>query len=185
MGALRDLLSKAGAWFGTLTARERRLVALAGVALVAFLVFVVTLSFANKASSIRARTAQKALLLEEVQTLALGFREVESQRAALEARLRASNVRLASYLEEKGTRAGLEIPSINPRADVTLDGDKIVESAVEVTLTDIKLNRLVDFLQAVESGPGMVQVKYLRVEPRPASESLTAWLTVATYHLKN
>jgi general secretion pathway protein M len=53
-----------------------------------------------------------------------------------------------------------------------------------VTLTDVKLNRLVDFLQAVEAGPGIVKVKYLRLEPRPAQETVTAWLTVATYKLK-
>jgi general secretion pathway protein M len=30
-----------------------------------------------------------------------------------------------------------------------------------------------------------VKVKYMRLEPRPSTESITAWLQVATYHLKN
>ena len=77
------------------------------------------------------------------------------------------------------------IHSFSAKADVTLEGDKIVESAVELSLTDVKLNRLLDFLTAVESAPGgLVKVKYLRMEPRPAQETLSAWLTIATYHAK-
>jgi general secretion pathway protein M len=185
MNQLKEALLKVQAWFQTLTGRERRLVALAGAAVVVFILFIVVFTFANTASAIRNRTAKKIQQLDEVQALAAGFREGEAKRAALEAQLKASNVRLASYLEEKGNKAGLDIPSINPRADVTLAGDKIVESSVEVTLTDIKINRLVDFLNYVEQGPGMVKVKYLRVEPRAANESLTAWVTVSTYRLKN
>jgi general secretion pathway protein M len=44
---------------------------------------------------------------------------------------------------------------------------------------------LVEFLQAIENGPGVVKVKYLRLEPRPQNETITAWLTIATYRLKN
>jgi general secretion pathway protein M len=185
MNQLKELLTRAQAWFGTLTQRERRLVALAGAGVVAFALFLVIFTFSSTATTIRNRTANKVRQLDEVQTLAAGFRESEAKRAALEAQLRASNVRLPSYLEEKGNKAGLDIPSINPRPDVTLGGEKIIEQSVEVTLNDIKINRLVDFLTYVEQGPGMVKVKYLRVEPRPANETLTAWVTVATYRLKN
>lgn len=185
MNQLKEFLQKAQAWFQTLTQRERRLVALAGASVVAFVLFLVIFTFGNTAEQIRRRTQEKALKLDEVQALAAGFRESESRRAALEAQLKASNVRLASYIEEKGNKAGLDIPSINPRADVTLGGEKIIESSAEVTLTDIKINRLVEFLLSLEQGPGMVKVKYLRVEPRPASETLTAWVTVATYKMKN
>ena len=52
-------------------------------------------------------------------------------------------------------------------------------------MPDVKLNRLLEFLQAVEGAPGVVKVKYMRLEPRVASESITAWLQIATYHLKN
>ena len=45
--------------------------------------------------------------------------------------------------------------------------------------------RLTDFLAGVEAGPGVVKVKYLRLEPRVKDETVTAYVTVATYHLKN
>jgi len=55
---------------------------------------------------------------------------------------------------------------------------------VEFTLTDVQITRLVNFLTAVEQGPGVVRVKFLRIEPRTKDGVLTAWTTVAAYRLK-
>lgn len=184
MSALTDLQSTIQTSFAALSSREKRMVGGAGLAAAVFIVFMVIFSFGNKADAIRRRTAEKIIKLDEVQTLASGYRDAKAKQDALENQLRASNVRLVSYLEDKAKPVGIELPSINPKADIPLEGSKIVESSVEVTLTDVKLNRLVDFLQSVEAGPGIVKVKYLRLEPRPAQETVTAWLTVATYKLK-
>jgi|APLak6261675434_1056106.scaffolds.fasta_scaffold01261_5 general secretion pathway protein M len=184
MSALTDLQQTIQTSFAALSSREKRMVTGAGLALAVFVVFMVVFTFGNKADKIRKNTQAKIAQLEEVQTLANGYREAKAQQDALESQLRASNVRLVSYLEDKAKPAGIELPSINPKADAQLDNSKIIESSVEVTLTDVKLNRLVDFLTAVEAGPGIVKVKYLRLEPRPAQETVTAWLTVATYKMK-
>ncbi len=185
MASLSQLQTTLQTSLATLSARERRLVAVGAVALAVFVVFLVVLSFSSRADAIRARTAKKARQLDEVQALAAGYRDARATQEMAERQLAASNVRLISYLEEKSKAAGIEIPTINPRADLTLEGTKIVESAVELTLTDVKLNRLVEFLTAVEQGPGIVKVKYVRLEPRVQNETVTAWLTIATYHLKN
>ena len=188
MSAITDLQTTIQTSFAALSMREKRMVGGAGLAVTLFVVFMVSFSFSNKADAIRRRTAEKIIKLEEVQTLASGYRDAKARQDALEGQLRASNVRLVSFLEEKAKPAGIELPSINPKADIPLEGSKIVESAVEVTLTDVKLNRLIDFLQSVEAGPGIVKVKYLRLEPRPnavpENGTVTAWLTVATYRLK-
>jgi general secretion pathway protein M len=184
MSALTDLQQTVSTSFAALSAREKRLVMGAGLAVTVFIVFMVSFTFSSKADKIRKNTATKISQLEEVQTLANGYRDAKAKQDALESQLRASNVRLVSYLEDKAKPAGIELPSINPKADVPLEGSKIIESSVEVTLTDVKLNRLIEFLQSVEAGPGIVKVKYLRMEPKPAQETVTAWLTVATYKLK-
>ena len=181
----RQLINNLSSSFATLSSRERRLVMIAGAVLSLFIVFLVTWNFSSSADAIRKRTQSKLSRLEEVQELAATYRDAKGIQEAFELRLASSNVRLISYLEDKGNKAGLSIPSINPKADVTLEGEKIVESAAEFTLTDVPLNRLVDFLAAVEAGPGVVKVKYLRIEPRLKDETLTAWVVVATYHLKN
>lgn len=184
MSAITDLQATIQTSFAALSSREKRMVGGAGAAVACFAIFMVVFTFGNKADAIRKRTAEKISKLDEVQTLASGYRDAKARQDALEAQLRGSNVRLVSYLEEKAKPAGIELPSINPKADAPIEGSKIVESSVEVTLSDVKLNRLVDFLQSVEAGPGIVKVKNLRLEPRVAQETVTAWVTISTYRIK-
>lgn len=181
---MADLSAALQSSFSTLSVRERRLVTAGGLAVVAFVVFMVLFSFGQRAGAIRRTIEKKTGSLETVLTLAAGYRDQRAAQEQVERQLAASNVKLISFLEEKAKAAGVELPSISPKPDLTLDGTKIVESGVEITLTDVKLDRLVEFVTAIEAGPGMVKVKYLRLEPRPASENLTAWISIATYKLK-
>jgi general secretion pathway protein M len=73
---------------------------------------------------------------------------------------------------------------MTPKGEVPLAEGKIVESSVEIMMPDVRIDRLVAFLTDVERGPGVVKVKYLRLEPRPSAENLTAWATIATYRMK-
>jgi general secretion pathway protein M len=184
MATATQQLTELRARFATLTERERLLLLGAGVAVLAFITFLIVFNFSSGADRIRRGTQHKLQLLTQVQEAAATYRDAKSAQEAVEQRLAGNNVRLISYLEEKAQKAGLDIPSINPKAEVTLEGDKIVESAAEFTLTDVQLNRLTDFLQSVEASPGIIRVKYLRLEPRPAQETVTAWVQVATYRLK-
>ena len=155
-----------------------------GGAVATFVLFLIFMSFSNTASSYRKRTDQKLEKLREVQTLAASYREAAQERQALEQQLTGSDVRLMSYVEEKATQAGLTVPNMSPKNDVGIGDGQIVESAVELTFTDVDLRKLHDFLTSVERGPGIVKVKSLRLEPHDAAETLTAWTTVATYKLK-
>jgi general secretion pathway protein M len=73
---------------------------------------------------------------------------------------------------------------MTPKNDVGIGDGQIIESSVELTFTDVDLRKLHSFLLDVESGPGVVKVKNLRLEPRASAETLTAWTTVATYKMK-
>ena len=184
MGQLRELITQVQTWFERLSARERRLVSIAGGAVLAFVLFVTIFSFANTASKSRARTADKMAKLQEVESLAASYREAQQARQSVEQQLTAQDVRLITYIEDKATAAGIEVPTMSPKGDVGIGDGKIVESTVDLTLTDVDLRKLTDFLRTVESGPGVVKVKNLRVEPRPASNTLTAWVSVSTYKMK-
>ena len=168
----------------TLSTRERRMVTVAGVALAGFVLFIVVFSFNGKANKLRTRTANDIIQLGEVQDLAAGYREQKAAQDAMERQLQASNIRLSSFLEEKAKDKGIDLPSISPKPDLNIENTKIVESAVEITLTDVKIDRLVEFMTSIEAGPAIVKVKYMRLEPRVSSETVTAWLTIATYHVK-
>jgi general secretion pathway protein M len=171
-------------WMGGLTARERRLVVIAGAAVAVFILFIVFFSFSSSAAATRKRTEAKLAKLQQVQALAASYREAEQARQNVERQLTQSNVQLISYLEDKGTNAGLDIRSMNPKGDVPLRDGRIVETSVEVTLTDVELDNLVSFLSEVERGPGVVKVTRLRLEPRPDNQKITAWATIATYSMK-
>ena len=116
---LRQLINNLTSSFATLSSRERRLVMIAGAVLSLFIVFLVTWNFSSSADAIRKRTQSKLSRLEEVQELAATYRDAKGVQEAFELRLASSNVRLISYLEDKGNKAGLSIPSINPKADVS------------------------------------------------------------------
>lgn len=185
MAAFGNLQTTIQTSFSTLSSRERRMVIGAGLAVAVAVVFFVTFSFSNTANAIRMRTTQKLSKLDEVLALTANYREAKVAQEAAERQLAQSNIRLLSFIEENAKAKGLEPPSMTPKAEIPVEGTKIMESAIEITLTDVKLNRLVEFLQTIENGPGVVKVKYLRLEPRPQNETITAWLTIATYHLKN
>ena len=184
MEKIRGLLNDAKAWFERLSTRERQMVLGTGGAVMAFVLFVILFSFSSSADAYRKRTDQKLAKLREVQTLAASYRQATEARQAVEQQLTASNVRLMSYIEDKATRSGLTVPNMTPKNDVGIGDGQIVESSVELTLTDVDLRKLHDFLAAVERGPGVVKVKSLRLEPRDATETLTAWTTVSTYKMK-
>jgi general secretion pathway protein M len=179
MERLRQLWAEAQTWFGQLSRREQTLV---GVA--AFIFFVALISLGTSADATRRRTTSKLDQLAEAQGLAQSYAAAERARKADEAQLSSSGISLISYLEEKGSQSGLDIPALTPKADAQVGDGRITESTVELTLTDVSLSRLVAFLTAVEQGPGMVRVKSLRIEPRTKDNVLTAWATIATYKLK-
>ncbi|WP_141323056.1 type II secretion system protein GspM [Myxococcus sp. AB025B] len=183
MARLQEALAPLQTWFERLSERERRMVAVAGTAVAVFVVFVVLMTFANSASGYRKRTEDKLGKLQEVQALAASYREAQASRQAVETQLTSSNVQLITYIEDKATAAGLQVPNMTPKGDVGIGDGKIMESSVELTFSDVDLRKLTDFMRTVESGPGVVKVKYLRIEPRP-NDTLTAWTTVATYRMK-
>ena len=181
---LKQLWSDLQSWFLRLTERERVLVSAAGAVLGVFIIFLVLFSFSASADRYRERTARKLKDLAQAEALAASYSDAERARQDVERQLGSSSVSLATYIEEKGTAAGMKIPTMNPKGEVPLGDGRILESSVELTLTDISLRSLYDFLTSVEAGPGVVKVKYLRLEPRPDNQTLTAWATIATYRLK-
>lgn len=184
MDQLRQLWADAQTWWSGLSRREKVLVTSAGGAVLTFVLFLTVLTMANAADDTRRRTTTKLTQLAAAQALSQSYAEAERVRKADEAQLSTSGVSLITYLEERGAQAGLDIPALTPKADVPVGDGRIIESTVELTLTDVSLAKLLAFLTAVERGPGMVRVKSLRVEPRPKDNVLTAWATVATYKLK-
>jgi len=184
MNPFRQLLNDLRVRFEQLSGREKRLVMAAGGAVLVFILFITVISFSNSANTHRRRTQEKLTKLQQVQQLAASYNQATAARNAIEQQLTNSDVRLLSYVSDKATAAGLDAPNMTPKGEVGIGDGKIMESTMELYFTDVDLRKLTDFLRSVESGPGIVKVKHLRIEPRPATQTLTAWATVATYKLK-
>jgi general secretion pathway protein M len=184
MDRLRLLWADLQAWFFRLNPRERVMVTTAGGATLVVVTFVTLFLLSSSADATRHRTQSKLQRLAEAEQLAAGYSEAERARKQAETALTSSDVSLPTFVDEKGRKAGLEIPSLNPKGDIPVGDGRIIESSVELTLTDVSLPRLVDFLGTLEQGPGVVRVTFLRIEPRPKDGVLTAWTTVTSYRLK-
>src|SRR5215470_13486545 len=159
MERLRLLWADLQAWFLRLNPRERVLVTGAGATTVVVITFLVLFLLSSSADATRRRTQSKLQRLAEAEQLAAGYAEAERARKQAEAALTAGEVSLLSDLSEKGSKAGLDIPSLTPKGEAPLGDGRILESDVELTLTDVQLTRLVNFLTSVEQGPGVVRVK--------------------------
>jgi general secretion pathway protein M len=184
MERLKQLRAELEAWLGRLSPRERMLV---GAAAAATLVFFGSLVGAGMAASVRAREsriAAKTKVLEQVGQLASGYRRVQLERAALEARLKGQPVQLMSHVSQVGSGLGVEVTDLRPTgAPTELDG--VMEESVEVNLVRIELGKLGRLIQGLERGAGLVKVRRLRIATRTDDPKLVdASVVVATYQLK-
>jgi general secretion pathway protein M len=184
MERLKQLRADVEAWLGRLSPRERLLV---GSAAAATVLFFASLVAAGMGASVRARESRitaKVRVMEQVGQLAGGYRRVQLERAALEAKLKGQPVQLMSHVSQIGSGLGVEVTDLRPTgAPAELDG--VMEESVEVNLVRIELGRLAKLIQGLERGPGLVKVRRLRISTRSDDPKLVdASVVVATYQLK-
>lgn len=184
MQKLEQLRADLEAWASKLSPRERVMVTLAGVAVVLFVVFMVSHSLQAGVRAREARIEEKTRALAQVGTLAAGYKRVQAERASLEARLKGPHPPLLSHVSQTGSALGIEVTDLRPvGAPVDLDG--VTEESVEVNLPRIDLVRLARMLQGLERGQGLVKVRRLRLSTRSDDPKLVdATVVVATYAIK-
>jgi general secretion pathway protein M len=186
MEPLRRLRANFEAWFTRLAPRERVMVSLAGLAVALFVVFI---AFTRVQRGIALREAaidRKTQVLAQIGKLATGYRQVQAERIALEAKLKGPPLQLMSYVSQTGQRLGIEVNDLRPGPAATPgSGDPVVEETVEVNLAHLDLSRLASLLQQLERGPGVVKVRRLALRTRNDDPSaVDATLVVATYRLR-
>lgn len=179
----REHFDRVGAAWASLSDRERRLLALVGVAL---LLTVAALGFGSLRKGIERRQAAivaKKASMEQIGQLAAGFREAEQARARMESRLKGTPVRLFSYLEDIAKKKEIALGDMQDRGSDSI-GDGITRSTVEVSFARIDLPSLTAFLNEIEKSPQLVKVEKLRVRGRNDDPNLLdATVTVTTYSL--
>ena len=184
MEQLKQLRADLEARFTRLSPRERMMV---GATVAATLVFFGSLVAAGMGASVRARESrivEKTKVMAQVGQLAGGYRRVQMERSALEARLKGQPIQLMSHVSQVGSGLGIEVTDLRPTgAPVELDG--VMEESVEVNLVRIELGKLAKLVQGLERGAGLVKVRRLRIATRSDDPKLVdATVVVATYQMK-
>ena len=179
----RRLVASVEAWVSRLAPRERLMVSAAAGAIVLFLVFAVGTGISGSIAAREQRIDEKTRMLSQIGKLTQGYRQVQAERAALEARLKAPPVQLMSFVSQTGQQLGIEVSDLRPGAPG--GSERISEESVEVNLARIDLPKLARLLEGLERGPGVVKVRRLKVTTRSDDPALVdVMLLVATYRLK-
>lgn len=186
MEPLRKLRADLEAWFSRLAPRERVMVSAAAAAVAAFVLFLVFTSVQHRIAAREASIDRKTQVIAQVGKLAQGYRQVQAERAQLEAKLKGPPLQLMSFVAQTGQRLGIEVNDLRPGTPgATGATDKVVEDTVEVNLAKLDLPRLAALLQELERGPGVVKVRRLALRTRSDDpNAVDATIVIATYQLK-
>jgi len=186
MEFFRKLRADLESWFGGLAPRERVLVSLAAVAVALFVAFLVGVKVQRGIAAREARIDRKTSDLPQVGKLAQGYRQVQQERATLEAKLKGPPVQLMSYVAQTGQRLGIEVNDLRPsQSSGSGANEKVVEDTVEVTVPKLEVAKLAKLVQELERGPGIVKVRRLALRTRNDDpNAVDATIVVATYQLK-
>lgn len=181
---LRAQFETARAAFGRLSQRDQLLVVgiCAGFGLLSLVLVGSLVSRAiDKAEQ---RVKWKTDRLADVMAVRDEYRSREAQRQARLNDLSRSTVRLTSVIEDVARQAGVEIGQLRADdAEPTPDG--IIESRVDFRVTNLSVDRLQGFLSRLETSPGVIIMRRLKVTRPYRKDSVDIELTVATYRVKS
>jgi general secretion pathway protein M len=194
MEGLRKLRANLEAWFSQLAPRERVMVASAGAAVLAFIVFVAFMKLQGNISTSEEAISRKTQVLSQVGKLAQVYRQSQAERTQLETKLKGPPLQLMSFVSQTGQKLGIEVTDLRPTTSLSENagagkdkgGDKVVEDAVEVNLARLDFPKLTTFMVNLEHGPGIVKIRRLAIRSRnddPNAVDVT--IVVATYQLKS
>jgi len=181
--SLRLQLDNARETFGRLTQREQMTV-LGGAAFVLFLVLVtIALSVSSAIDRAERRVRVKTDQLTQVVALQDEYRSREALRQARLREVGRTTTRLVSVVEEVARQTGVEIGQLRPE-DGEPTADKVYESRVDLRATGLSADRLQDFLSRLETSPGVVIVRRLKMVRPFRKDVIDVELTVMTYRVK-
>jgi hypothetical protein len=180
---MRAKLSQFATAFERLSGREQLMVVFMILALIGMIVgfggYFVNKDLASKDK----RIAAKIEKLKEIAELRGDYqrRLGEQQRLADEVR-RNNETRILSYLEGLSQKANIELKNASERQGEPTGSDLVKEESAEVTIQNVSLDRLYEFLRQIEEGNRLVKIRRLKIKTRfDNKEMLDANVTVGTF----
>ena len=182
---LRRIRAAVESWLGSLSQRERVMVAAAAASVALFTVWLLSFTVGGAMKARTERIESKTRVLSQMAKLSDGYRQRQAEREAIEARLRAQPVALMTHVAQAGAALGIEVNDLRPTGAPT-EVEGLREESVEVNLARIDLPRLSAMLQNLERTTGVVKVRRIRLSTRSDDPMLVdATFVVSTYQLKS
>jgi general secretion pathway protein M len=162
-----------------LSKRERYLVTAASLVVAGFVLFHFVLSpFLERMATLRAGIESRGKSLREMAEMSHRYREI-TDASMTRSRMvgkRSKGFTLFSFLERAAGES-----SVKDRIKYMKPSSSPHESMVEMQMEEITLKQLVDYLQRIEYGDGLVQVKRISVrESRKETAYLDAVMQVVS-----
>jgi len=185
MNAIRKLIADISEYLDAASPREKRLILGAVVGVLLFAVLVGYASFSSAIGKAERTLEEKRDDFAKVEKLAATYGAQEIERQSLEQRLRQSPTQLMSYVDGLAKGSQVDIPSMSDRGVVAGgQGGRPRESQVEFNLTKVPLDKLNAFLKSLESTPGVVRVRRLRIRKSyDNKDTLDVNIAVSTWQL--
>jgi len=152
-------------WYEGLAERERKMLAVLGVALVAFALFLVPYGTSAMLSSRRDHNEELRKAIALIQRNRGRMDEIEERKEAVAKRYDNPAPALAGFIENAARKSGLEIPESQDRADLP-HGKKFIERSTVVRLRKVPLLPLVKMLESLENSGHPIVISRLNIRRR-------------------
>lgn len=180
MNRLQELLSEVEAYLQKVSPRDRVLLGVTTALVVLFVVGLSGYGFSQAVHRHEVTIEAKTKSLKEIIQLAATYGERVRARQQLDQRLKAK-VALFTFIDDVSKKKHIEIGGLQDRGSTT-GQDKITESTVELDLNKVTLDKLTEFLNAIEHDPHLIKVKKMRLRARiDDPNSVDVSMTVAAY----
>lgn len=168
-----------------LTKREKLYVTLGAILVTVFLVFqFILLPLVNAQEKVRHSIIVQEKALEDIIALRAEYQRLRVDSGNIGAILagRPKGFTLFSFLEEHAGRAGIKANIKYMKPSLSTETTPYQESSVEMSLEEITLRQLVEYLYLIESPENLVWIKRLSVkQSKGRTDYLTALMHVVTY----
>lgn len=180
---INELRDSIKLWYDSLSAKEKTFVIVFSSALFSVIIIFVIIFVSSTINSRYMEIDDKEKKLREIIAQKDKYREAEQAQKVFEQRLKSNNVNLFSFVEEISRKLQVDISDMNERESPVQKGDKIREQTLELNISKIPMDRLVDFMKEIEKGQYLVKIKKLKINTRYEKENrtLNVNMVVATY----
>jgi general secretion pathway protein M len=175
-GGIRKLFRRPFTYFAAewnrISARERRLISILGVAITGCAVLVVGYLVFALYQDKRDDNQKLREAIDDIAKHSVKYLDDKARAEALKSRIGNEPPQLAADLEAAAKEAGIQIPETADRPDVPA-GKRYVEHSLDVKLRKVDLKSLATFLSKVETGKSLILITRLGIRRSFGAEGTT------------